>query len=82
IEQPKNIQAKESVPEPHVEQPAVPHPSSGQTLSSAEYGNHFINNNLVVSLTNVLKEPEAKVQLLVDVPVLQQKLAGKKTSTS
>ncbi|GJU93135.1 hypothetical protein Tco_1317891 [Tanacetum coccineum] len=35
--QPKNIQAKESVPEPQAEQPAVPHPSSSQTLSSAEF---------------------------------------------
>ncbi|GJX30071.1 hypothetical protein Tco_0238150 [Tanacetum coccineum] len=73
IEQHENVQAKESVPEPQVEQPAVPHPSSSQTLSFAEYGNQFINDNPKVSLTNFLKEHEAEVQSLVNVPILQQK---------
>ncbi|GKC39339.1 hypothetical protein Tco_1051723, partial [Tanacetum coccineum] len=76
IEQPKNVQAKESVPEPQVEQPAVPYPSSSQTLSSAKYGNQFINDNPDVSLIDVLKElVEAEVQSLVDVLILQQKPA-------
>ncbi|GJW32156.1 hypothetical protein Tco_0052188 [Tanacetum coccineum] len=75
IEQPENVQAKESIPEPQVEQPAVPHPSFSQTLSSAKYGNQFINDNPEVLLTDVLKEPEAEVQSLVDVLVLQHKLA-------
>ncbi|GKA23864.1 hypothetical protein Tco_0709897 [Tanacetum coccineum] len=70
IEQPKNVQAKESVPEPQVEQHVVPHPSSSQTLSSVEYGNQFINDNPEVSLTDILKEPKVEVQSLVDVPIL------------
>ncbi|GJT05010.1 hypothetical protein Tco_0839472 [Tanacetum coccineum] len=79
IEQPENVQAKESVLEPQVEQPVVPHPSSSQTLFSVEYGNQFINANPDVSLTDVLKEPvEAEVQSLVDVPILQQKPADQR----
>ncbi|GKA63145.1 hypothetical protein Tco_0762751 [Tanacetum coccineum] len=70
IEQPENVQAKESVPEPQVEQHAVPHPSSSQTLSSAEYGNQFINDNPEVSLTDILKEPKVEVQSLLDVLIL------------
>ncbi|GKB67564.1 hypothetical protein Tco_0928976, partial [Tanacetum coccineum] len=75
IKQPENVQAKESVPEPHVKQPAVPRPRSSQTFSFVEYGNQFINDNPEVSLTSVLKELEAEVQSLVDVLVLQQKPA-------
>ncbi|GKE08320.1 hypothetical protein Tco_1411871, partial [Tanacetum coccineum] len=36
-EQVGNVQAKDSVPDPHVEKPVVPHPNSSLTLSSAEY---------------------------------------------
>ncbi|GKC26837.1 hypothetical protein Tco_1034131, partial [Tanacetum coccineum] len=58
---------KESKPKPQVEQPAVPYPSSSQTLSSAEYDNQFINDNPDVSLTDVLKEPmEHEVQSMME----------------
>ncbi|GJU67902.1 hypothetical protein Tco_1254161 [Tanacetum coccineum] len=64
---------KESKPKPQVEQPAVPYPSSSQTLSSAEYDNQFINDNPDVSLTDVLKEPmEHEVQSMMEVPVTQE----------
>ncbi|GKG52700.1 hypothetical protein Tco_0549812, partial [Tanacetum coccineum] len=61
--QAEKVKAKESIPEPHVEQSAVTHKNSSQTLSFAEYGNQFIIDNPDVSLTDVLKEPvEAKNQ--------------------
>ncbi|GJU10384.1 retrovirus-related pol polyprotein from transposon TNT 1-94 [Tanacetum coccineum] len=67
-EQVGNVQAEDSVPEPHVEKPVVPHPNSSLTLSSSEYGNQFINENPDVSLTEVLKElVEAEVQSMVKV---------------
>ncbi|GJR70021.1 retrovirus-related pol polyprotein from transposon TNT 1-94 [Tanacetum coccineum] len=48
-------------------------------LSSVEYNNQFINDKPDVSLNDVLKEPlKAEVQSLVDVPVLQQKLADQR----
>nr|GEX78729.1 hypothetical protein [Tanacetum cinerariifolium]GEX80102.1 hypothetical protein [Tanacetum cinerariifolium] len=65
--------------EENVEQLTVPHTSSSQTLSLAEYGNQFINDNLDVSLIDVLKEPvEAEVQSLVDIPILQQNLVDQR----
>ncbi|GKE41765.1 hypothetical protein Tco_1469049 [Tanacetum coccineum] len=42
-----------------MKKPVVPLPSSSMTLSSAEYGNQFLNDNLDVSLTDVLKDPNA-----------------------
>ncbi|GKC06162.1 hypothetical protein Tco_0997772 [Tanacetum coccineum] len=70
-EQVGDIQAKVHVSEPPIEKPEATILSSIQTLSSAEYGSQFINDNLDVSLTDILKEPvEVKVQSLVDVPVL------------
>ncbi|GJU32478.1 hypothetical protein Tco_1176067, partial [Tanacetum coccineum] len=53
--------------------------SSSQTLSFVEYGNQFINDNPDVSLTDVLKEPvEPEVQSMVDIPILQEKLAAQR----
>ncbi|GJT04173.1 hypothetical protein Tco_0838635 [Tanacetum coccineum] len=64
-----NVQAEVSEPELQVEKPAVQLLNYSLTLSFAEYGNRFINNNPDISLTDVLKEPvEAEVQSLVDVP--------------
>ncbi|GJX92142.1 hypothetical protein Tco_0345468 [Tanacetum coccineum] len=66
-EQARNIQAKIHVSEPHIENPEATLLSSSQTLSSAEYGNQFINVNPDVSINDVLKEPvEPEVQSLVD----------------
>ncbi|GKC33771.1 hypothetical protein Tco_1046155 [Tanacetum coccineum] len=43
------------------------------TLSSAEYGNPFINENPDVSLTDVLKDPaKNEIQSMVDVPIHQE----------
>ncbi|GKD30515.1 hypothetical protein Tco_1241293 [Tanacetum coccineum] len=54
IEQPRKVQS--DVLEPQVEKLPVQLISSSLTLSSAKYGNQFINDNLDVSLTDVLKE--------------------------
>ncbi|GJX52137.1 hypothetical protein Tco_0280506 [Tanacetum coccineum] len=72
-EQVGDAQAKVHEPKPHIKKPKATILSSSQTLSSTEYGNQLINNNPEVSLIDVLKEPEAEVQSLVDVSVLQQK---------
>ncbi|GJR95926.1 hypothetical protein Tco_0268100 [Tanacetum coccineum] len=64
----RNVQAKVSEPELQVEKPVVQLLNSSLTLSFAEYGNQFINDNPDISVTDVLKEPvEAEVQSLVDV---------------
>nr|GFA09361.1 hypothetical protein [Tanacetum cinerariifolium] len=44
--------------------------SPSHTLSSAEYGNKFLNNNANFSLNDVLKDPvQIKNQSMVDVPI-------------
>nr|GEV14972.1 hypothetical protein [Tanacetum cinerariifolium] len=74
-EQVRDAQAKVYEPEPCIKKPEAIILSSNQTLSSVEYGNQFIDDNPKVSLADVLKEPEVKVQSLADVPVFQQKPA-------
>ncbi|GJX22872.1 hypothetical protein Tco_0227317 [Tanacetum coccineum] len=59
-----------------VSDPAVPYPSSGLTMSFAEYGNQFINENLDVLITDILKDlTEREIQLMVDVPIHQEDLS-------
>ncbi|GJV15298.1 hypothetical protein Tco_1360621 [Tanacetum coccineum] len=66
-EQAGNIQAKVHISEPQIEKPGVTILSSSQTLSSAEYDNQFINDNLDVLINDVLKEPvKPEVQSLMD----------------
>ncbi|GJW53506.1 hypothetical protein Tco_0097591 [Tanacetum coccineum] len=78
IEQPRKVQS--DVPELQVEKPLVQIHYSKLTLSSAKYNNQSINDNLDVSLTDVLKEPvEAEDQSLVDVLVHQENPAVQRT---
>ncbi|GJY89920.1 putative reverse transcriptase domain-containing protein, partial [Tanacetum coccineum] len=73
INQPRKVQVEVSVPDPQVEKPATQLLSTSLTLSSAEYGNQFINDNLDVSLTDVLKDlAEIKILSMVDVPIHQE----------
>ncbi|GJZ03928.1 hypothetical protein Tco_0537203 [Tanacetum coccineum] len=58
IKQDGKVQAEVSVPEPQVEKLAEQLLSSSLTLSSAEYGNQFINDNPDVSLIDALKDPD------------------------
>ncbi|GJW44500.1 hypothetical protein Tco_0073299 [Tanacetum coccineum] len=75
IEQHGKVQNEVSVPEPQVEKPSVQLLSSSLKLSSAEYGNQFINDNPDVLLTDVLKDPtDIKIQSMVDVLVHQRSL--------
>ncbi|GKA33044.1 retrovirus-related pol polyprotein from transposon TNT 1-94 [Tanacetum coccineum] len=54
-------------------EPAVPNPSSSLTLSSAEQGNQFINENPDVPITDILKDStEIEIQSMVDVPIHQE----------
>ncbi|GJS87934.1 hypothetical protein Tco_0770570 [Tanacetum coccineum] len=63
MEQARGEKAKVQVPDS-----AVPNPSSSLTLSSAEYGNMFINENLYVSINDILKDiSEPEIQSMVDV---------------
>ncbi|GJZ18190.1 hypothetical protein Tco_0554313, partial [Tanacetum coccineum] len=73
IDQPGKVQAEVSVPDPQVEKPATQLLSTSLTLSSAEYGNQFINDNHNASLTDVLKDP-AKIEIhsMVDVLIHQE----------
>ncbi|GJZ04639.1 hypothetical protein Tco_0537914 [Tanacetum coccineum] len=65
-----------------MKKPAVPLPSSSLTLSSAEYGNQFLNDNLDVSLTDVLKDLVGiEIQSMVDVPVHQEDPVVQENST-
>ncbi|GJX63954.1 hypothetical protein Tco_0298297 [Tanacetum coccineum] len=69
-EQAGDEQTKFIVPEPQQEKPAVPTPSTSNTLSFAEYGNQFLNDNVDVLLNDVLKEPvETENQSMVNVLV-------------
>ncbi|GJR42620.1 hypothetical protein Tco_1310723 [Tanacetum coccineum] len=78
-DQPEKVQAKDIIPKPQVEKPEAKLISSSQTLSSAEYGNQFIIYNPDVSINDVLKEPvEVEVQSIVEVSVLQEKLADQR----
>nr|GFA78863.1 hypothetical protein [Tanacetum cinerariifolium] len=54
-EQARKVQAKVHVSETQIEKHATTLISSRLTLSSAEYGNQFLNDIIDVSLTNVLK---------------------------
>nr|GEW10156.1 hypothetical protein [Tanacetum cinerariifolium] len=68
-EQSEKVQAEDNVPMSQAEKPAEQLLRSSLTLSSAEYGNQFLNDNHDVSLTNALKEPvEPEVQSMVEVP--------------
>ncbi|GJU87998.1 hypothetical protein Tco_1300421 [Tanacetum coccineum] len=54
--------------------------NSSLTLSSAEYGNQFLNDNDDMSLNEVLKEPvEAEVQSMVDVLIHEENLVVRAT---
>nr|GEX50327.1 hypothetical protein [Tanacetum cinerariifolium] len=67
------VQADVHVPEPQVEKPAGQLLSSSLTLSSAEYGNQFINDNPDVSINDVLKDPaKIEIQSMVKVPHRQE----------
>ncbi|GJT73264.1 hypothetical protein Tco_1032550 [Tanacetum coccineum] len=79
-EQAREVQTEVCVPEQQIEKPTVPLPSSSLTLSSAEYGNQFLNDNADMSLNDVLNDPvEIKVQSMVDVLVHQENPAVQKT---
>ncbi|GJR27091.1 hypothetical protein Tco_1103323 [Tanacetum coccineum] len=72
-EQAGDVQAEVHVSEPQTEKPATILISSSLTLSSAEYGNQFINDNPDVSIKEVLKDPaEMEVQSMVEVRVRQE----------
>ncbi|GKD03778.1 hypothetical protein Tco_1178752 [Tanacetum coccineum] len=56
-----------------MEKHAVPLPSFSLSLSSVEYGNQFLNDNVDMSLNEVLKDPvKDEVQLMVDVPIHEE----------
>ncbi|GJR29305.1 retrovirus-related pol polyprotein from transposon TNT 1-94 [Tanacetum coccineum] len=62
-----STQAKDHAPEP-----ASPDTSSSLILSSAGYGNQFLNENPDVSISNILKDTtEKEIQLMVDVSIHQ-----------
>ncbi|GJR26520.1 hypothetical protein Tco_1102752 [Tanacetum coccineum] len=53
-----------------IPEPTVRNLSSGLKLSSAEYGNKFLNISSDTSLVGILKDPaEIEIQLMVDVPI-------------
>ncbi|GJZ18191.1 hypothetical protein Tco_0554314 [Tanacetum coccineum] len=56
IDQPGKVQVEVSVPDPQVEKLVTQLLNTSLTLSSAEYGNQFINDNLDVSLTDMRKD--------------------------
>ncbi|GJW37082.1 hypothetical protein Tco_0060002 [Tanacetum coccineum] len=72
-EPPVDEQAGREQAKVHVLEPAVPNPSSSLALSSAEYGNQFINENPKVSINDVLKDTtDVEIHLLVDVHIHQE----------
>nr|GEW95839.1 hypothetical protein [Tanacetum cinerariifolium] len=53
--------------------PAVLNPSFSLTLSSAEYGNHFINENPDLLINDILKDrTKSEITSMVDVPIRQE----------
>nr|GFC03966.1 hypothetical protein [Tanacetum cinerariifolium] len=79
-EQTGDLHAEVNVYEPHMEKHAIPYPNSCLTLSSAEYGNQFINNNPDVSLNDVLKDPaEIEIQSMVEEKTIQTPHSRRKT---
>ncbi|GJX71140.1 hypothetical protein Tco_0308311 [Tanacetum coccineum] len=78
-EQAGDVQAEVHVSEPQTEKPATILISSSLTLSSAEYGNQFINDNPDVSIKEVLKDPaEMEVQSMVEIPNRQKNPADQR----
>ncbi|GKB98960.1 hypothetical protein Tco_0985097 [Tanacetum coccineum] len=68
FEQARSTQANVDVPKP-----AVPNPSSSLTLSSAEYGNQFLNISSDTSLVGILKEhTKVEIQSIIDVHIHQE----------
>ncbi|GKC90267.1 hypothetical protein Tco_1150916 [Tanacetum coccineum] len=58
----------ELIQEKVMEQPARPPPSPSHTLSSAEYSNQLINDNVVISMKDILQDPiDTETQSMVDV---------------
>ncbi|GKA66234.1 hypothetical protein Tco_0766042 [Tanacetum coccineum] len=69
------------IPETQKKKPEIPPSSSSLTLSSAEYGNQFLNDSSNISLVGILKEPaEIEIQLMVDVPVHKEHPVVQRTS--
>ncbi|GJS52111.1 hypothetical protein Tco_0625473 [Tanacetum coccineum] len=49
---------------PQLEKPTVPLPSSNMILSSAKYGNQFLNDNANLSIEYVLQRPILKSEFI------------------
>nr|GEY67826.1 hypothetical protein [Tanacetum cinerariifolium] len=51
----------------------VPSPSPSQTLSSAEYGNQFLNDNVDISMNDIFQDlVETETKSMVDVPIQEE----------
>ncbi|GKF77982.1 hypothetical protein Tco_0230452, partial [Tanacetum coccineum] len=73
FDQAQDDQAGVIIPEIQQEKPKVPPTSSSLTLSSAEYGNQFLNVSSDTSLVGILKDPtKPEIQSMVDVPIHQE----------
>ncbi|GKA62802.1 hypothetical protein Tco_0762321 [Tanacetum coccineum] len=66
--------------DPEKEKPTVPPPSPIHTLSSIEYDNQFLNDNVDISMNDILQDlVETKTQSMVDVPVQEENLVVQET---
>ncbi|GKD68000.1 hypothetical protein Tco_1322090 [Tanacetum coccineum] len=81
VDQAQDDQAGIIIPEKQQEKPEVPPTSSSLTLSSAKYGNQFLNVSFDTSLVGILKDPttEPEIQSMVDVPFHQEDPAIQRT---
>ncbi|GJU93663.1 hypothetical protein Tco_1318419 [Tanacetum coccineum] len=71
-DQAKGDQAGVLIPMTWKKKPKLPKSSSSLTLSSAKYGNQFINDSSDISLVGILKDTiEPEIQSMVDVPIHQ-----------
>ncbi|GJY42456.1 hypothetical protein Tco_0429726 [Tanacetum coccineum] len=54
-------------------------PSPSQTLSSVEYGTQLTNDNVVISMNDIMQDPvETEIQTMVEVPIHEENPASKK----
>ncbi|GJZ32291.1 hypothetical protein Tco_0577727 [Tanacetum coccineum] len=67
VDQAQDDQSRVIIPEIQQEKPKVPPTSSSLTVSSAEYGNQFLNVSSDTSLVGILKDPttEPEIQSMV-----------------
>ncbi|GJU38764.1 hypothetical protein Tco_1191721 [Tanacetum coccineum] len=67
------------VADPKKKKSEIP-PSPSQTLSSAEYGTQLTNDNVVISMNDILQDPvETETQTMVEVPIHEENPAIQET---